>query len=90
MTTMAGTTQIVSEEDGQYVGTGEPADKGVYFNTTDSTAHFNHTRAAPLSADSGFGLSTAVTVSVIIGSAVIFIIIGENQDLDFTVNVLKF
>ena len=77
MTTVSGTLQMVSEEDNPYVGTVKPEDGGVYINTTDVTTHYNHTVSIPDSGDSGYGLSTAVTVSIAVGSAVVIIIIGE-------------
>ena len=77
MTTVSGTPQMVSEEDNPYVGTVKPEDVDVYINTTDVTTHYNHTVSIPESGDSGYGLSTAVTVSIAVGSAVVIIIIGE-------------
>ena len=67
----------VSEAENQSTGTVEPAFRDVNFNTTEITTYLNHTEGGPPGGDSGFGLSTEVTIAIAVGSAVIVIIIGN-------------
>lgn len=65
----------VSEVENQSTGTVEPAFRDINVNTTEITTYLNHTEAGPPGGDSGFGLSTEVTIAIAVGSAVIVIII---------------